>query len=919
MSRRALALAAGAVALASGCNKGSSQPAFRLAEPSSVAVFQAYAHKHSATLHPYVAVANSGQDELVLFDPVDDVVVASPILIRPLSVPLPAPRPAIVASASFTAPAGEAPRPDLLVVVAAASSELQLIRTWKDPNQIDPGLVTDGAVDLGGEVVALIATPTVNGSGELEPDRVRVVAALTSGRLAMVEYQWTGDPGTGGAVAPVSAAPVVQDLGFDALSLAVDASLDGSHEVTPPARPPLRNPRFLYAATLDPIPPSNVEGVAELDMAGSPGGWAVQALNAHTPTRLVAAFTLQERVTDERGAYDQVTALGLGHGDFNSFQPDAVHRVYAYRDPASCGPKTAEACGVAVLDPVTADVLEDPWHTGETPKRYLPPIAIPSLPVALVPGPPAWNPPTDENAGLESDPIPDPPPATPEFHHRFMVINTGAGPRITTGVLFIPSEDGRSYFADLARWEVPSNKFQIDPIGTPTAVSSYRQSEIDAPRIGFYVPPNVAAADAANGALPRPSWDPSAAAVFYFRLTPGFTPDDLWSVTYQGYLPSLASNRPALVENVGGGLLSVALQASTSSQVVNVFDPALGVRVGDVVELWTTQIAQCPDTTTTVAGEAVAPVEGKIVQVVKPDAAHPGGSLVVQAGDCVPILKLGATSCDDLTHGPWKSMASCWATAPAGTPVPLEGTRQVRIRASGGGNPGALELDGKDFVVIGTGTGYAGRATSVPEGTTFPSFTFASDGEAALAASCPLIPYPSDPLAVPDCDESCRSNCETAAIARRARRNHLTSAFCYKGSTEDPNKRNYCETYFPEFAKHVSDVAPQGTFDGEPPAGPVLAFSLGVQQPTATASMFLVRDTQVIFATRSGHDPVSRYGGGANGGPAIGPMGAAYFDRSFDTSWGKQSDRYRFFVPHVGNLILDATPARSNGLSRVLR
>ena len=943
MSRRALLLAAAAVALASGCNQGSSGPAFRLAEPSSVTLFWGYSHKSPGALHPYAAVANSGQDELVVFDPVDDAVVPAPILIRPVSIPLPAPRPAIVASAPFTAPPGSVPRPDLLVVVAAASSELQLIRTWQDPDQVnrpDPGLVPEAAVDLVGEVVALVATPTVDANGTITPDSVRVIAALADGRLAVVEYQWTpatsnpSDPT--GAAAPVTTRPQpdFQAPGFHALSLAVDAAVDGGAAVAPPARPPLRNPRFLYAATLD-ILPSNTLGVAELDMAGSPGSWTIRALNAHAPTRLVAAFTLWERATGIPGAYDQINIPAVGLGDESSFQgtapgaeADPVHRVYAYRDPASCGVNTPELCGIAVLDPATGDVLEDPWHPGQTPKQYLPPIAIPSIPVALVPGSPAWNPPAGD-VQSESDPL---------GLHRFVEITT-AGLRLTTGVLLVPSQDGRSYFADLARWEVPSNTYEINLAGTLASVISYRPSPTDRPQIGFYYPKDVADSDATNGSTARNAWEPTITAEPYFKLTPGFTPDDLWSVTYQGYLPAFAANRPAIIgdDSVPAGMLRVAVQASPSSQVVNVFDPALGVRVGDIVEVWTLGMSaapgganRCPDTTTTdLSGNGIAPIEGKIVEVTRPDEAHPGGSLVIQPGDCVPVATVNGTQCDGLTHGPWTDPTpgstyqynGCWG-ALAGT------AQQVRIRASGGGNPADTTLDGKDLVLIGTGTGYAGRVTSIPLPATPqpPAFRFSNDDE---GLACPLIPFPSNsaPLAIPDCDQACRLACERAAIARRARRLHLTSVYCYKASTESPDTRNYCETYFPEFAvPQASTKLPLGSFDGTPPVGPALAFSLGVQQPAVVqqtgstiAPMMLVRDTQVIFATRSGHVPSSRYGGGANSGPATGPAGAAYFDRSYDVLWNKQGDRFRFFVPYVGNLILDASPTHTNSDTRVLR
>jgi hypothetical protein len=968
MTRAALAAAALALAVA-GCSKGSAGPAFRLAQPSSVAVFLGFSDKREENgvqrLWPYAVVANTGQDELVVFDPVDDGVLPAPIVIRPLSIPLPTPRPAMVASASFSKPpqtgdTAVSERPDLLVAVAAASSELQLVRTWHSkldagghPVDPQPGLAGGQAIELGGEVASLVAAPQLDASGNPVPDRVRVIAALTGGRLVVVDYQWSGDPtqpetpAGDNAVAPVGGAMVIQALGFDALSLAVDPALKGdlAAEPTPPARPPLRNPRYLYAATQDPITDAQVLGVAELDMAGDPP-WSIRALNAHGPTLLVAALTLWERVTGVAGAYDQIAKPAPGVGDQSAFQmvqadgvtpADPVRRVYAYRDPSTCGPTTGQRCGMVVLDPIAGDLLEDPWHPGESTKRYLPAIGLPARPVALVAAPPAWNPPADDIYG-ESDPIPSPPPSTPGFHHRFMSIATSPGPRLTTGVLFIPSEDGRSYVADVARWEVPSNSYELSPLGSLAQVNSFRQSEIDLPQIGFYIPKNVADADATNGDLPRQAWDPGVGAKNYIQLTPGFTPDDFWTVTYQGYLPAFMASRPAQIDNQGlpAGQLRVAVQSSSTAQVVNVFDPALGVRVGDIVEFWTagssSQTDRCPDTSkTNASGEAIAPIEGKIVQVAAPDAQHPGGSLVVQRGDCVPIGEINTTLCDSLEHGPWFDASNpgylsngCWdqlATPAAGA------SQQVRIRASGGGDPSTTDLVDREFVLVGTRTGYAGRAKSIaaPPAPADPAFRFSNDDETAV--TCPLVL--SDPASVSACDElGCRRACEAVAVARRARRIRLTSAYCGKNATESRDSRNYCETYFPAFADPALQVAPgssgaprppAGTFTGEPPTGPALAFSLGVQQPqNATVPKQLVRDTQVLFATQSGHSPAARYGGGASGGAAIGPMGATYFDRSY---WDadKKTDRYRFYVPHVGDLILDTSPSHMNSGTHVIR
>ena len=926
MTRRALALAALALAA---CNKGSAGPAFRLAEPSSLAVFWGISHKNPGLLHPYVAVANTGQDELVVFDPVDDSTVAAPIDIRPLSIPTPDPRPALVASARFglTSSPPATDQPDLLVAVSAGATSLQLIRTWADTSAAanpDPGLAVDAndsplSVDLGAEVIDLRAMPEVDGTGAIVPDRAWAVASLIGGTLAVVEYQLTETSDSSGPIAPVSGAATLQDLGFEALSLAVDPSPSGNAAmaVTLDQRSGgyPQNPYYLYAASLDPISGSTY-GVAQLDMRGTPGAWPVRAIDAHAPTRLVAAYTLRERQTSYRGGYIQENAptvddtdLAADGGDFND---SAVSRVYAYLDPQSCGPKTAVACGVAVLDPAAGDVLEDPWNPGASPKQYLPPMAVAAQPLALVPGtPPAQAPSTTDS--------------TSDFeHYPYMAIIAG-GSRITTGVLVMPSADGRIYYADLARWELPGNQYEVATFGVETQVTAFRASGSDSPQIALYKPavePIYSNYFATNTSA---ALEPSSLAAAFVRVTPGFTPDDLWSVTYQGYLPDFADDRVSEVEDAGSGQLRVALQSgsgSTATQVVNVFDPAYGVRVGDIVELRTTPILfgnppdyACPDVSQTdpSTGTYFKAIEGKIVSVDKPDASHPGGSLVLTTADCVP-LKLGITpTCEVLTYGPWTSKPGCWAEL-RGASLP------VRIRAGGGGAPDDTARDGKDLVVVATDAGYMGRATTVSGNTqgdpNYPSFSADSASEAALVALCPLMPF--DPLTVPDsCDESCRRTCEQAAIARRVRRRHLVSAYCAQDDTTCTSNFSFADFRFPSFVYPTASDPLAEPYP--PPIGPAIAFSVGVYTVAATAPDLLVRDTQILITTHAGYVPSSRYGAGTNYGAGARPFGAVTFDRSADSNWSKQGDGVRFYVPYVGNTVLDVSPSHFNSDTHVLR
>lgn len=874
-----------ALVLVAACDRGSSGPSLRLAQPSAVAVFSGYTDRHTS-LWPYAAVANSAQDELMLFDAVDDRVVAAAIVLRPLSIPVGAPRPALLAAASFAPPADQLERPSLLVVATAGSSHLQLIRTWHATDcgavcPTGPGLADEEPIDLGSEIIALVAAPAVDAGGAVVPDRVRVVAAVAGdgpgqAEVVIVDYEWTGDPGTGSA-ASVGPGQVIHRsvVGFEALSLAIDP----------------RDARFAYAATIDPIPPSHVLGVARIDLQGTPPSLAVAGIDAKAPTRLVAAYTLRERSLGWRGAYDQYRQTPAAELE-QTFRPDEVARVYAWRDPAACGPTTPVACGIAVLDPEAGDVLEDPWNEGQTPKRYLPPITLPSRPVAMIVGPPAAFPPDSDNLRPPGDD-----PAAPA---RFMSLDP-ITPRVTTGVLLLPSENGRNYFADLARWETPSSVYELAP-GSGTGVSSFRPSSTARPRIGFY-PPSASLA-----------WDASANAATYLRLTPGFTPTDDWTVTFQGYLPDFAASRAAqvAVEDAGAGTLRVAFQAvppgtpaPPPTQVVNVYDPAYGVRVGDIVEFWTdgrsgSDTPACPDTTRT-TGTPDPPIEGKIIAISPPEPGYPGGSVVVQKGDCVPWAQGPLTGCESEKRGPWTDIPDedCWNLLPSGP-------RQVRIRA-GSGTAGSEE-----FVVVGAATGYAGRAVSSPDTpAATPTYTLSNEDEAALVADCPLIPYPSNPAAVP-CDDACRATCEQAAIARRARRLHLTSLYCYRSSTSG----THCENNFPDF-ELPEEPDPAAPFP--PPEGPALAFSLGWKPLPGAPEQLLTRDTRVTFHTRSGRVPASRWGGGGNNGPATLPTGGAYFDRTAKRSWNRTDERYRFFVPYVGNVVLDLSPARDNGATRVLR
>ncbi len=321
----------------------------------------------------------------------------------------------------------------------------------------------------------------------------------------------------------------------------------------------------------------------------------------------------------------------------------------------------------------------------------------------------------------------------------------------------------------------------------------------------------------------------------------------------------------------------------------------------------------------------------------RPDANHLGGSLLVAQGECVPVQDGSRTPCDSIRHGGWNGVGSqypaCWSSL-----IPGAGGYRilpVRIRAGGGtaAPPDSTAREGRELVVIGSSTGYAGRATSIlvpsDAATTYvyPEYRLENDGpddtgtivdEATLvadcAARCSLIPYPSDQagqLALPDCLPADRLTCERAAIARRARRRDITAVYCAQADTNCNQDFSFKQFWFPSSLDSPYDS----------PTGPVIAFSLGVTTTPLTDPLLLVRDTQLVFSTHSGYAPTSRYGAGANLGPGSGPNGAVYFDRTADTdySWNKHGDGYRFYVPYVGNTVLDVSPSTYNSDTRVLR
>jgi hypothetical protein len=853
LSARSLAALAVCGALAAGCSSTKVKSGLGLWQPGSVAVFNGYTLKN-AGLHPYVAVANTGRDEVVLVDAVDDAPVPAPILFRPLAIVVGQPRPTEVLAASLGDATATAPLADLLVVRSAGSSVLQVVKTWvlggeaADPRVL-PALDVDlaaGATDA--EVLAMVAAPVPLSDGvggfTAAPGRVRVVAALSGQRLSVVEFTRQPD----GSITPGAA--VVQELSlpvggaaarFDAVSLAVNPAL----------------PQLVYAATLDPIPTAagTVEGVAELDASLAPGAWTWRGLDARAPTRLVAAWTLRERLANS--AADGVDAL----------EATARDRVYAYLDPTRCGATQRVGCGIAVIDPASGQLAADPAAA----MPYMAPIAVPAVPVALVVSAPPVKPPSQ--SAEES-----------VFAAPYMRISPGSGVRLTTAVLEVPATDGHVYFVDLARWAIPNDGSILRLASTRTAVTSAVAGVADEQRIGLWDVTPLSASPPSAAVL-QLTGTPLRDAI---AVVPGYTPSDTWTATWQGVLPGLAT-RSGETGPVGDGRPWLALQVHTAdssgtvrpTQIVRVYDPTLGIHVGDLADVATSGLSGCPGV-----------LEARIAALGAPDAARPGGHLVLDELACVPPSS--ATGTEDCTaRDEFRACAPALAAGQARLPVTLYAG---------------------DLVVSSDGLGYAGRAPLVtPEqlaaSPDAPELEYRLDylspdglDEDALAALCPLVPWPwADPFpASPPsvtCDDACRARCEQLVLARKARRIYHVSDRCGDLVTDAT-----CHQLWPDLP------FPQAN-------GPALLTRFGLRQKATTPDAPITRGLGVVFATRSGITPASRYPS-TTATPTL-PAGAAVFDRSAIA--GKEEDGYRVFVPYADGHVLDFSPSLGSNTPVVIR
>lgn len=855
MKRRLAFLALAALAA---CGKSSTSIGVGLSGPSSVVAYNGFTPKN-AGLHPYFAIANAARSDLTLVDAVDDAPVLAPVIVRSLAVPVPDPRPTLLAASSLWDGTGDAAKADLLVVASAAVPALQLVETWNASARIvdeaDLAALAPGAA-----IVALAAIPVPDGASPpgRTPGRVRVVAALTGARLAIVEYSRAAD---GPGIVRGEASVRSLDAGgapFDVVSLAMNP----------------HDPLHLYAASPDPI--GAVEGVAEITVAGAPADWTIRALDARAPTRFVAAARLQERLTEWPSAI-----YGAFYDDTSEFQATAVDRVYAVVDPTRCGPNHRIGCGIAVIDPATGGIVPD--YAGLMP--YLAPITLPEFPLGLaVAEPPATPPPGEEAL----------------FPSGFMKIAPGTGRRATTAVAAIPSANGRIYYADLGRYAVPNDLSIIRAktktrVTTGLALGATVEGE-DHPRIfGVWF---------LDGETWKLGYDTTEIQKGV-HVTPGFTGSETWVVSFQGLLPGLEAHRGQTGATAGGGTW-VAMQvpvtgsgATPFTEVVRVYDPTFAVRVGDLAEIYAPAVAGCPSD---------AAIEARVTELLPPADAYPGGALALEPLDD-PRPKVNT----DGSVGPWRDWPACLQALRAGA-VGV----QARVRASG-------------LMLTGTASGYAGRPELVPAAdvATTPDFALQYEDEDALAAQCPLLPWPADwrtpPAGFSTCDAACRLVCERLVLARKARRIYHVSDQCH-GTEAAPGDDLECYQAWPA-----------ALYPFPRANGPVISFKVGYHGSVAEGEVFPADDhtlwsqlrlLQTSAVTVSGIAPSSRGPTSPTSTAAVLPLAVSSFDRSAiageaglsaDTRKRLLTEGYRFLVPYANDFVLDFSPSEPVNTIKVIR
>jgi hypothetical protein len=741
--------------VAAACSAAAGSQLADVKGPTAVVAFLGKTHEKPGKVVPYLAVAASRGDELRIFDPETDAVIRSPGVAFPLSIPT-LTRPLYLAAAPLNDVDGSGnPLPDVLLV-AGPGHVVQLVSTWED-TEADPqaGMRVVAEWDLspwagtGAAILSMVGAPvpgTVFASGAVPiappiVGRGRVLIGFSGssdgqgGKLVVLDFERDPNATVSGQVR-LSAPPFVQHLGFDPVALSL--SPDNFH---------------LDAATPDPVTDTGggrtVLGVGEVTMgtdASAP--WTIRGLDARSPTTLVASAILGERIEE----------VDPNAGDPPFGEP--ARRVYAALDTSSCGVDKPIACGIATLNVRTGGLAAEiaPPGASVPAQTFRAPMQVPGVPLAIAV---AMPPLTGDAQKLSQGPSAKYPGAVEQPLER---ISPATGTRWTTALMVVASSAGPSWVLDLGRTWAPNDASLL--INESTRTKVYTAQSIagagGSARISL---------DPLNGvptAITDDSLLPAAIAV-----TPGFTPTETWQIVYQGPLPDLVA-RPGVISSVSGTAPWLAIQedaAPAGSTPVwipgaNLYDPRLGIQVGDVVAFTVFPASDdpCPPVPPATYHEVM------VADLLPPDAVnYPGGAVQL---------------------------------APAGNQTPADAFCIFGTGTSARDTvPVAVTIGAREYVLTGSVTGYAGRPAYLGE------FSLAWANEAPLLAACPLLQEP-PPSPMPACDPACRAQCEALVLARKARRTDYPAEPPCAGTTP-------CYKPYPDMIDPLQ-------------AGPVLRFTLDV-------------------------------------------------------------------------------------------
>jgi len=863
-----------AVLVLAGCSKGNAVVLASFRGPVAVVPFSGMnPDRPEAGLVPLIAVASFRGNELRLVDPAIDAPIAGPNLAYALAVPT-MPRPVHLAAGSLQD--GEA---DVLVV-ASSGEQVQLVGTWLDGTKGFGVVATwdlSGVAGVGAQVLSLAVAAVPSGPTTGIPAMAPTTPGLAwilvgfsdpqdvfGGQLVVLEVARQPD----GSIA-LSAPAVVKPLGFAPVAMAVGP--DNVH---------------VYFASRDVIRDSTgraVLGVAEVDAsAGLAATWPVRGLDArNAPTYTVAAAFVGERTQD----------------NFYTFGAPAL-RVYASLDPSGCGPERDIACGIATFDPALGGLSPDPAPPGPPgstvpTQSYRTPLFVPSQTIAMGIAPPPAVPgsvapgatngsqvcysPAVPGNGLPLCPnVALGTTISPPFNgsgapQSFMLQAPTTGPLWTSVTALVTAIDGVAYVLDLGRFGPVNATFMLNneisqtSVYTATAVGPVGPTASSA-LFGF--PPGTAGVgvwqDHPAGGGPTVVHDPTSLPST-FTVWPGFTRNDRWLVSYQGFMPGLALRRSVLGLTPGGALY-LAIQGALVPSVDGrlpagsdwvagavIASPELGIHTLDTdgapgdLGLFRLDVDPCASTrpnwipagqTTPVYDPTKPPEshEAVLQTLLDPDPnLYPGGGMqLAPAADPAMASEYACL----VAWFQRSENTGLVLTAFNTNPTTDDYARGTSLRAGG-------------FVLVGSLAGYAGRPQMDRR------YELAWSDEAGLSG-------------------------EALVLARKARRFYYAAAY-----PDGPSSG------FPEMTDPMQP-------------GPALGFRLGRYCPSGVvgcdpATSPPARDAGVDFFTRSGLAPMARRPSNTAGGNAV-----TSFDKSVVP--GLEYKGRVFYSTFVGDALMMAPP-----------